>query len=199
MPLPEGCLHRARLAAPGTILVHSSGRCGRNNAGGEPNGSSIFQNDTTWIHGAHYVRFGVETRGYFYNQDYRCGKSGNFTFTSNQTADPNVLDSTGFAFASFLLGAPAQTSLNITEVNPKSYIWNPAFYLADDWKVSRKLTLNLGLRWEIVGGLHEAENRPSGLDPLLPNPGAGDYPGSLVKRSTRVAEGPNRAYSGAGN
>ncbi len=44
---------------------------GRNNAGVEPNGSYIVQNDTTWIHGKHNVRFGVEVRKYYYDQDYR--------------------------------------------------------------------------------------------------------------------------------
>ena len=153
---------------------------GRNNAGVEPNGSYIFQNDTTWIHGKHNVRFGLEVRRYFYDQDYRSGTSGRFYFTSDQTADPNDRVDTGYAFASFLLGAPARTSLNITTVNPQSYFSNPAFYVADDWKVSRRLTLNLGLRWDIVGGLHEAKDRSSALDPVLPNPGADGYPGSLV-------------------
>lgn len=163
-----------------SVLGGTENRLGRNNVGVEPNGSYIVQNDTTWIHGSHNVRFGVEARRYYYDQDYRSGTSGNFTFANYQTADPNALGSTGFAFASFLLGAPAATSLNITQVNPKSFIWTPAFYVTDDWKVNRRLTLNLGLRWDIVGGLHEAQNRSSALDPTLPNPGADGYPGSLI-------------------
>jgi len=153
---------------------------GRNNAGVEPNGSYIVQNDTTWIHGSHNVRFGMETRKYYYDQDYRSGTSGNFQFSPNQTAAPGFNADTGNAFASFLLGAPYTTGLNITAVNPKSYYWNPAFYVADDWKVSRKLTLNIGLRWDIVGALTEDQHRSSGLDPTMPNPGADGYPGSLV-------------------
>ncbi|MBZ5590839.1 MAG: TonB-dependent receptor [Acidobacteriia bacterium] len=153
---------------------------GRSNAGIEPNGSYIVQNDTTWMHGSHNIRFGLEIKEYYYDQDFRGGTSGGFRFTSDQTADPSNRTSTGYAFASFLLGAPASTSLNITQVNPQSHIWNPAFYVADDWKVSRRLTVNLGLRWEIVGGLHEAKDRSSTLDPFLANPGADGFPGALV-------------------
>jgi hypothetical protein len=153
---------------------------GRSNVGIEPNGSYIFQNDTTWVHGSHNFRFGVEVRKYYYDQDYRGGTSGGFQFTSDQTADPNHRTQTGYAFASFLLGAPARTSLNITQVNPQSRWASPAFYVTDDWKVSRRLTLNLGLRWDIVGALSEVQHRSSVLDPFLPNPGADGFPGSLV-------------------
>jgi hypothetical protein len=153
---------------------------GRSNAGVEPNGSYITQNDTTWIHGAHNVRFGVEIRKYFYNQDPVGNTSGEFTFSPNQTGDPSNLASTGFSFASFLLGAPARAVENISPVLPQSRWWNPAFYVTDDWKVSRRLTLNLGLRWDIVGGLYEVDHRSSGLDPTMPNPGADGYPGALV-------------------
>lgn len=155
-------------------------RLGRSNAGIEPNGSYIVQNDTTWLHGAHNVRFGLEIRKYFYNEDPRGSTSGSFTFTSDQTADPSNRTQTGYAFASFLLGAPAQSALNITTTRPQSRFWNPAFYVADDWKVSKRLTLNLGLRWDIVGALTEAQHRSSALDPFAPNPGADNYPGALV-------------------
>jgi len=153
---------------------------GRNNAGVEPNGSYIAQNDTTWIHGKHNIRFGVEVRKYYYDQDYRSGTSGAFTFSPDQTADPSALASTGNAFASFLLGAPQKTSLNISPVNPSSHVWNPALYVADDWKVSRRLTLNIGLRWDIVGAITENQGLTSGLGPNTPNPGADGYPGALI-------------------
>ena len=153
---------------------------GRNNAGVEPNGSYIVQNDTTWIHGKHNVRFGVEVRRYYYDQDYRGGTSGTFTFSPDQTADPSALASTGNAFASFLLGAPYSAGLAESPVNPSSHVWNPAFYVADDWKVSRRLTLNIGLRWDIVGAITEDQGLSSSLGPTTPNPGANGYPGALI-------------------
>lgn len=153
---------------------------GRSNAGNEPNGSYIVANDTTWIHGSHSIKWGVEIRKYFYNQDYRGGTSGNFTFGPAQTADPQNAGSTGYSFASFMLGAVTASSLTINRVNPQSRVWTPAFYVSDDWKVTRHLTLNLGLRWDIVGGVFEVNNYNSGFDPGTPNPGAAGYPGALV-------------------
>ena len=153
---------------------------GRNNAGVSPNGSYIVQNDTTWIHGKHNIRFGAEVRKYYYHEDDRGGTSGTFTFSPDQTADPSALASTGNAFASFLLGAPYSTGLGIAPVNPTSHFWNPALYVADDWKVSRRLTLNVGLRWDIVGALTEDQHLSSGLGPATPNAGADGYTGALV-------------------
>ena len=153
---------------------------GRSNAGVEPNGSTIVANDTTWIHGSHSIKWGAEIRKYFYNQDYRGNTSGTFYFGPAQTADPAHAGTTGYSFATFLLGATTRSSLTIDKVNPQSRIWTPAFYVADDWKVSRKLTVNLGLRWDIVGGVYEVNNYSSGFDPNTPNPGASNYPGALV-------------------
>ena len=153
---------------------------GRSNVGVEPNGSYIWTNDTTWIRGKHSIRWGVELRQYFYNQDYRSSTSGQFTFGPAQTADPANAGTTGYSFASFMLGAVTRAHLAIAKVNPQSRIWNPAFYVSDDWKASRRLTLNFGLRWDVVGGVYEVNNYNSGFDPLAPNPGAGGYPGALV-------------------
>jgi hypothetical protein len=154
---------------------------GRSNVGNEPNGSYIVANDTTWIHAGHSIRWGVEVRKYFYNQDFRSSTSGQFTFGPAQTADPQNAGTTGFSFASFMLGAVTKSHLAVTKVNnPQSRIWNPAFYVADDWKATRHLTINIGLRWDIVGGVYEVNNINSGLDPTMPNPGAANYPGALV-------------------
>jgi hypothetical protein len=158
----------------------STTQLGRSNAGVDPNGSAIFVNDTTWVHGSHSVRWGAEVRRYFYDEDYRGNTTGTFTFGPGQTGDPQNLGSTGYSFASFLLGDVTSSSQVIDKVNPESRVWNPAFYVADDWKVSRRLTLNIGLRWDIVGGVFETHGDSSGFSPDTPNPGAAGYPGALV-------------------
>jgi hypothetical protein len=154
---------------------------GNNSYGDSPNGSYIFSNDTTWIHGGHAIRWGAEIRKYDYVEPWNFGASGTYTFRSNTTADPNNLGTTGYTYASFLLGTVGNASVPVEFVKTTTTnTWNPAFYVTDDWKVTRRLTLNLGLRWDIVGGQAEAHGISSTLGPNTPNPGASGFPGALV-------------------
>ena len=154
---------------------------GNNTYGDSPNGSYIFSNDTTWMHGAHSLRWGAEVRKYYYIEPWNWGASGSFTFRADTTADPNNLGTTGYSYASFLLGTVGSSGLPVQYITTtKTDTWNPAFYVTDDWKVSRRLTLNMGLRWDIAGGEYEVHGIASNLGPTTPNPGAGGYPGSLI-------------------
>jgi len=154
---------------------------GNNSTGDSPNGSYIFTNTTTWIHGGHEIKWGVEVRKYFFVEPQNWGSSGSFTFGPNTTADPNNLGTTGYSFASFLLGSVSSASRPVAYVDTTTTnTWNPAFYVTDDWKVTRRLTLNLGLRWDIIGAAVEEKGISSTLGPNTPNPAAGGYPGALV-------------------
>ncbi len=159
--------------------IGAGGRLSSGNRGGSFNGSTILQNDMTFIQGKHNLKFGMEHRRYYYNSRNKSG-SGDFAFSPNQTAQPGFLQQTGHSFASFLLGASSGTSRAVSPSNFGHRWRNAGFYFQDDWKVNRKLTLNLGMRWEIVGGLQEVAGRMTGLDLNLANPVAGGRPGALV-------------------
>jgi hypothetical protein len=170
---------------------------GNNSTGDSPNGSYVFANDTTWIHGKHNFRFGVEVRKYYFIEPWNWGASGTFQFNNKTTSDGDHTSTTGYTYASFLLGDVYSSSL------PEEYIkdtntetWNPAFYVSDDWKVSKRLTLNLGLRWEIAGAQTEIHGVSSTLDPSMPNPGAGGYPGALIFLSDTHRSAWQNAYYG---
>jgi hypothetical protein len=161
-----------------------------------PNGSTVALDDFTWIKGAHSVRFGGEIRRYYLNEGNPEG-TGTYYFDNEQTAqlgaDPATdtawLNSTGFAYAAFLLGATQHTALQIPTLTHGNRSQTVAFYVQDDWKFNSKLTLNLGVRWDIPTPFHEVLSRMSGLDPTMPNPGAGGYPGAFVV----LGDGPGRS------
>lgn len=112
------------------------------------------------------------------------GTQAGFTFSPNETANflPNgSLDpTTGLSYASFLLGnvdssIVTQNSVAETGGRYKTY----AVYAQDDYKVTQRLTLNLGLRWDIWGPFTEVHNNLSFFNPTLANPLAGGIPGAL--------------------
>jgi hypothetical protein len=155
------------------------GRLASANRGGSYNGSTILQDDMTLVRGKHNFKYGFEHRRYYYNTRNKSG-SGEFRFSPDQTALPGFLTQTGHSFASFLLGAVKETSRPVSPSNFGHRWRSTGFYFQDDWKATRKLTFNLGLRWEVVGGLIEVAGRMSGIDFRAPNAAAGNRPGALV-------------------
>ncbi len=159
--------------------IGAGGRLGSGNRGGSYNGSTIITDDMTFIRGKHNIRFGIDHRRYYQNNRNKSG-SGDFNFAPTQTAQIGFLNETGHSFASFLLGAYNNTSRGIAGANFGQRWRSVGTYIQDDFKVNRKLTLNLGLRWEIIGGLQEVAGRMSGLSLTTPNPAAGGRLGALV-------------------
>ena len=75
-------------------------------------------------------------------------------FTRSTLNSTSVLE--GNAFASFLLGAPSQRS-GATSTREPHYQWFfAAPWIQDDWRVSNKLTVNLGFRWDFNGAVQRS-------------------------------------------
>lgn len=148
------------------------------------NSESFILTDTlSWLRGKHSYKFGAEIRRYHYNSREFFGESGRFNFSDRETSLPGFpigSKGTGHPFASFILGAVDSGSRDIHLTQPGYRVWFGAFYAQDDWKITSKLTLNYGLRWDIPGVRKEAFDRQSGLDQSVPNPGADGIPGALV-------------------
>jgi hypothetical protein len=129
--------------------------------------------DNNWLlsHGRHTINFGWEIRR-SYQDDQECQQcGGSFTFQSRTTADPANIGTTGSAFASYLLGYAdaSQRQFSIENRLRNFYI---APYVQDDIKVSSRLTVNVGLRWDILKAFTENGNNVLFFDPTIPNPGA---------------------------
>lgn len=152
------------------------------------NGSWIINDDLTWMHGKHSVHFGYQYTKYYYNERNPNG-SGTFDFSPQQTDLPGFFNDTGHAFASFLLGATWKAGRGINPLSPGFRQPYHAFYVADDYKVTPRLTVNAGLRWEIIPPFYERTNRISYIDLNEPNPEANNSPGALV-----FGKNPSKTY-----
>ncbi len=110
-----------------------------------------FVNSWTKIAGNHQIKWGVDIRRVRDDllQDQTFSPRGLITFGTTQTSTPGK--STGIAndFASFLLDLPNQEARDVNTYFPALRQWQVFAYAADNWQVSPKVTLNLGLRWEL--------------------------------------------------
>lgn len=150
--------------------------------GAGANGSRVLKDDATKIWGKHTFHFGYQYTQYFYNeQNY--SDSGVYNFKNVETALPGFTSSTGNAFASFLLGAVDNAHHTIAGLSDGFRGPYHATWFSDDFKITPRLTMNLGLRWEIITPFYERTNRMSFIDLSSPDPAAGGLPGNLVFRN----------------
>jgi hypothetical protein len=139
-----------------------------------PNTNKILslQPNISMTRGAHNIRSGIDyRRTNVYNDNYgNAGGQVDFTraFTQSTINSTNTLE--GNAFASFLLGAPSGGNVPVNLF--PHYYWNfTAPWIQDDWRLTNKLTLNLGFRWDFNSPVHEEQNRLNyAFDPTIVNP-----------------------------
>jgi hypothetical protein len=167
-----------RFAFGGTAILGNLGNYGSLNLNATYEGSTIIQDDLTIIIGKHSIKTGFEGRFYYLESDSADG-TATYNFNSAQSNLPGFDTQTGHAYGSFLLGAVQSSSRPVQIVNNSYYQNNYDFYVQDDYKVSPKLTLNLGVRWQILPGLYEKNGYITNLDLTLPNTAAGNRPGAL--------------------
>jgi hypothetical protein len=136
----------------------------------------------TWLRGRHEYKFGGAWRKFTTLGQDLAGTNGRYVFNSAQTANPAALTSTGHEFASMLLGTVDVASNVVPPVLFDTTVYyDTSVYFQDNWRVNNKLTLNLGVRYEVPIGWHvPGGNGYSHVDIRQPNPGAGGLPGALV-------------------
>jgi hypothetical protein len=143
-----------------------------------------FVDNLQYAIGRHSFTFGVQTQWLQSNDENPLTGSTPVTLNYRQgetgaLAGNGVSSTTGFAYASFLLGAVDSASFTRQVIASTGERLHPlSLYAQDDVKLSPKLTVNLGLRWDLYPPFHEAENRYSFFNPNGVNPYTG-YAGSL--------------------
>ncbi|HEY3837089.1 MAG TPA: carboxypeptidase regulatory-like domain-containing protein [Bryobacteraceae bacterium] len=145
----------------------------------------------SWVHAKHEFKFGfnwMSTRFAFYTPPH---PAGTYSFNGSYT---------GYGLADFLYGHPISSQIDITKYFSLMR-FRPTFYLQDNWRITPKLTLNYGLRDEMVTPWKERHNRMAGFDPsnggnLVPV-GMPPFPGDTLVdgRYTNLAPRVGFAYS----
>ena len=118
------------------------------------------KDDISWTHGKHNMKFGG---AYMYThkwQQFQLNAGGQFNFNSSAT---------GNGFADFLMGLASSysepASVDFVHISNNTYV----LYAMDDWRVTNRLTLNLGIRWEGLPHAYDAEGTSSNFYPNLYN------------------------------
>ncbi len=144
------------------------------------------QDNVQWTHGKHAVTAGFQIQRLQANELTNAyGSLATWTFSNTQTEGFNAsgtpVTTTGNSYASFLLGGLSSANVDEDSVvgtgaRYRDYSW----WVQDNFKVSPRLTLNLGLRHDIMLPYVEVKDRQSFFNPNVPNPAAGGYPGILM-------------------
>jgi Carboxypeptidase regulatory-like domain len=100
------------------------------------------------VHGKHTLRFGFEYNRQNYNQVGNQFSRGQFTFQANSTQSASLTG--GYAFADFLLGNLYQSTIAVAIANARFQRNVEHAFVDDTWKLTPKLTLSLGLRYELT-------------------------------------------------
>lgn len=137
-----------------------------------------WKDDLSWAHGTHNLKFGAAWLHTHKNQEIFADVAGNYNFsgTANWNSALNggsgglSYFGTGFGLGDFLLGNAA----NFTQVELQDEVsisFNTIdLYAMDDWRVTKRFTLNLGLRWEGLPHAYDTNGRASNFYPNLYDP-----------------------------
>jgi Carboxypeptidase regulatory-like domain len=153
-------------------------------------GSTFFsdhQRDNSWdlsdfisyVRGRHTMKFGADVRLQQFNVLQLLSPGGQFNFRSPQTSNCNC-DAEGFPIASLLVGA-TEFSFNAAQnFDPSWRQFTHSYFFQDDIKVTQRLTVNAGLRYDLPGLRTEGHGAFRGFDPTVANPEAGGRLGAIV-------------------
>ena len=136
------------------------------------NNFQLYDN-VAWRIGRHAFKFGGELFNMQYNRFESPSTLGDFQFTSGFTTRGARNDGTGDPLASFMLGLPAIASRAVGPSRIDGRQWTYSFYAQDDFNLTPRLTLNLGVRYELAPPMWDKHQQMSSIDYRnVPNPGA---------------------------
>jgi hypothetical protein len=138
----------------------------------------------TWVRANHTYKAGGEARFDSNGSTLFASTDGQYTFSANEVGLPYLQSSSlgggtvGFPYASFLLGLVDQVKIAPVD-NMRIGKHLIGLFLQDTWKVTRKLTLDYGIRYDYQTYLRESDGRFAQFAPNVANPSAGGQPGAV--------------------
>ncbi len=170
--------------------IDTSGYLGLGNAGQQPNDPSLtenylWSNTVSVLRGRHQVKFGGEYWDLNYNNlngTQNGGPLGVHTFDNKLTSQPNAANfaSQGSSWASFILGQVQSAQRLVVPAHRRPQWEYLAFFIDDKIQLTPKVTMSLGMRWELPFAVNAANGRIAGLDIHMANPAAGGLPGAHI-------------------
>jgi len=158
-----------------------------------------FLDDISWIKGRHTIKAGAEYRHHQTPQDgWGREITGHWNFSPNETAGITSTGTilggkSGDSYASMLLGQVDNSAF--TDFQPGT--WYEAYtaaFISDEIKVTPKLSLTIGLRYDYMFPRTEADDRYSSFAPTLANPGASGIPGAMAFAGTGTGRTGSRTF-----
>jgi hypothetical protein len=135
------------------------------------NNYQIYDN-VFWQHGRHSVKFGGEILQVNYNRYEAPSTLSNYQFTNGFTTRTANNDGTGDALASMLLALPATSNRSVGPSRIDGRQWSYSGYIQDDFRIVPKLTVNIGLRYELAPPMYDTRQQMSSIDySNVPSPG----------------------------
>ncbi|MBM3752691.1 MAG: hypothetical protein FJW38_01775 [Acidobacteria bacterium] len=127
--------------------------------------NSQFVNNVTWIHGRHTIKTGIDIRrlvgqsalGFTTGNNY-----GDFSFSGNFAGEP---------FADFLLGTPVSSAIAVVSRDNDGRAKHYKAYIQDTFQISKKLTMDIGVRYELHPGYADAGLNIANFDRNVPRTG----------------------------
>ncbi len=124
-----------------------------------------YVGNMTFVQGKHTLKWGLDIRRFLFNSFFTSFGRGSFSFDGRFTRDATGNPATGNDIADMLLGMPLRATRNLGEPFHNALTFSSGYYFQDDWKVSPRLTLNLGLRYELNLPPVERVNKMASFDP----------------------------------
>lgn len=170
--IPRFSIESSGPTTAGRVVTLGAQQSGFNTGRRQPFYNMQFSPTLTWARDNHTWKFGYDWRQLRQTEINEGWRGGAYAFDGTYTrASSTAVNQFGQGIASFLLGIPLNGSF--IELRPEQdyNTISHGFFVHDDWRIGEKLSLNLGLRYDLELGLTEAENRNTrGFDFTTPNP-----------------------------